>query len=343
MARANLNVHEDVLAAFKDAQNSDSSVRSIVVKIEGESLVLGKSVDRAGSIEDDFNATYANCLEQNSASFVLFCQTDECVSGKQWVFMCWIPDLAKVRDKMLYSSSVEDLKRSLGLGLFAQDYSCSMPGDITWTAFQAATCTSETDSALTTTERQIKEEALQSRSESNVSKACAMGVLAFGCEEAALDALQRFRDAVISWAVFSVSEETVRLADTSSEPLAACAVALPAEPRFCVHRHAGGKVFFVYYCPEDSPVRLKMTMSSCKAAVAARLADAGVAVDVSLEVRDRADLEEEVRRRAGEALAAEGAGTVESVFGMGAPAASSKPTRPGRGRAKVSKFVSDLV
>lgn len=40
----------------------------------------------------------------------------------RWVLLAWVPDTAKVRDKMLYSSSRDDLKRSLGLGYFVTEY-----------------------------------------------------------------------------------------------------------------------------------------------------------------------------------------------------------------------------
>ena len=82
--------------------------------------------------------------------------------------------------------------------------------------------------------------------------------------------------------------------------------------------------------------------------MAARLTEASVAVHASLEVRDRADLEEEILHRVREAQAGQTngqglTGAPDSVFNLTPATASSKPTRPGRGKAKISKFVSDLV
>jgi hypothetical protein len=39
-----------------------------------------------------------------------------------WVLIAWVPDNARVRDKMLYSSSRDDLKRALGLGYFRGEF-----------------------------------------------------------------------------------------------------------------------------------------------------------------------------------------------------------------------------
>ena len=95
-------------------------------------------------------------------------------------------------------------------------------------------------------------------------------------------------------------------------------------------------------------MRLKMTMSSAKATVLARVAECGVKVDKNIEVRDQEDfaaaVEEEVRlhsRQAAGVSAGAGAG-VAAVEGN-VLQFSAKPTRPGKGRAKVSKFVSDMV
>jgi len=62
-------------------------------------------------------------LQDSDASLVVFRFDDVPNAGAyRWVLLAWVPDAAKVRDKMLYSSSRDDLKRSLGLGYFVTEY-----------------------------------------------------------------------------------------------------------------------------------------------------------------------------------------------------------------------------
>jgi hypothetical protein len=66
-----------------------------------------------------------DCLvfQDNDASLVVFRFDDMPTAGTyRWVLLAWVPDTAKVRDKMLYSSSRDDLKRALGLGYFVTEY-----------------------------------------------------------------------------------------------------------------------------------------------------------------------------------------------------------------------------
>ena len=117
MARANLTVSLEITESFHGAQESSSMLRALMVSIMDESLVLGGSMEKSGAEADDFLALKDH-LKENAASLVLFCRdSTEGVAKKSWVLVSWIHDNCNVRDKMLYSSSREDLKRTLGVGL----------------------------------------------------------------------------------------------------------------------------------------------------------------------------------------------------------------------------------
>ena len=62
MARANLNVSEEISSAFLKAQES-STTRALVVGITGEELILRQIVDKTGDTNEDFNYLKESALE----------------------------------------------------------------------------------------------------------------------------------------------------------------------------------------------------------------------------------------------------------------------------------------
>mmetsp|Transcript_18560 Transcript_18560/g.31226 ORF Transcript_18560/g.31226 Transcript_18560/m.31226 type:complete len:212 (-) Transcript_18560:361-996(-) len=120
-------------------------------------------------------------------------------------------------------------------------------------------------------------------------------------------------------------------------------------------QHTGSMTLFVFSVPEEAPVRSKMAMSSCKATVIALAAQKhAVTFDKVLEVCSDADT---IAQEVEHAIRAEisplphpptaggggggGADIGTAIAGVSSATASiahRKPQRPGRGRAKVSKF-----
>jgi hypothetical protein len=90
--------------------------------------------------------------------------------------------------------------------------------------------------------------------------------------------------------------------------------------------------FFVFCCPEDVPIRAKMMMSSAKATVLGSAMEHDNSFDRLLETRDIADFDSLIKTELNPAT--------EAVAAI-APAAISKPSRPGKGRAKVAKFQAE--
>lgn len=157
MARANLNLKQEVIDAFVNSQD-DQSVRLIVVKIREEDLVLDSVISKVGNAQEDFSGILPQQFRNDTASFGLFRISDEVTSGAQWALIAWVPDGCRVRDKMLYTSSREDLRRGLGLGYFKFEYSASLEADFDWKAFTDSQVRTNTEDILTETERLILEE-----------------------------------------------------------------------------------------------------------------------------------------------------------------------------------------
>jgi len=191
MANVSFNSDEARLG-FQGAHN-DPSLRTLVIGIEDEKFVVkGSSQGSPSGVAADFDGLVQSAgLSPSSGAFVLFDMSDgeKAVDegSRQWLFISWVPDLCRPREKMLYSSSRESLKRSLGAGHFAAgDYYCNCEGDVQWAAFQRWS-TSEEGAPLSELEVLKREEAAMEKDTS--VKSNAMGAIAFQMIPGAREAL----------------------------------------------------------------------------------------------------------------------------------------------------------
>ncbi|KAJ1396961.1 hypothetical protein B484DRAFT_458792 [Ochromonadaceae sp. CCMP2298] len=351
MARANLNIETQINEEFLRVQET-RDVRIVKVKIEDERLILDGLISKVGSAREDFDSVLLDALDDAQASFALFNLTDDTgtvfTTALSWLLVAWVPDGCRVRDKMLYSSSREDLKRSLGLGYFTSEYAANTRGDLTWKQFQDSLRVGD-DDVLTEAERLVIDEKQQVQAESANTKSNALGVMPFNLSEEVLGQLEAFVAGDCNWVEMTVVQEVVELVCfrtvrgellqpyIDTETAAFIALRLPVTPVTSVTDSASTPPtlsLFLFSCPENTPVRLKMTMSSCKAAVLAAAQSKGVTFDKSIEIRDAADVDEAVQ--------AEIAPSPVTLSASASAAVShSKPQRPGRGKARVGKFVAD--
>lgn len=134
---------------------------------------------------------------------------------KYWTFIilyiAQVPDGCKVRDKMLYSSSREDLKRALGVGYFTEEYSANVITDVSWESYLAFTIKSDKESVMTDTERLIIEENALTQKESTRAKSAAMGVLPFTLREGVQEEFQKFKVNSVNWIELSIVDESIQL------------------------------------------------------------------------------------------------------------------------------------
>lgn len=333
MARANLNVEDLVIEQFLAAQES-KTVRLLTVRIAEESMVFHSSQDKQGTADQDFESLLPTTFLSNEACFGLFNLTDDASSNQQWAMLVWIPEECRVRDKMLYSSSRDDLKKRLGLGYFKTDYAANVYSDLTWEAFGASQCREVGLEALTDTERLILDEKAASSSESHATKATALSVLPFATSPEAAEALAALQAGEVNWVELAVTDEVIQLRSSQIAPEGSSYASLLSDDHAVfVAARLDGKGLFLFVCPEGVPVRVKMTMSSSKASVLAAATQIGVVFDKSIEVRGLEDLDD--------AIAAElrpVAADDTSSSSSGATLSHAKPARPGRGKAKVGKF-----
>lgn len=344
-ARAFLAVDVELANAFLAAQ-SDTNVRWVSARVEGEAVRLSGSGPGGASIGGDFDALAASAgLVATEPAFVLFARDADARAAtagqRRWQLVCWVPDAAAPRLKMIYSSSREDLKASLGGGFFGghKDYCANEAADLAWSHVVSAE-TDAGDAPLTAKEIFEKEERAM---EKDTASSAGMAAVPFKCDaalDAALAAL-RAGDANLVEAVvgdreaLEAAQPALSLAAGNSWKDALSAL---DAPRFLICRR-GGAALFVYYCPESAPIKAKMTYATAKATLAALLPEKlGAAPAKTLEVRDAADLDAEI------------AAGLEPRPGADdrkiTHAANTKPARPGRrgtARASIKKWIPEAT
>ncbi|CAI5708789.1 unnamed protein product [Peronospora destructor] len=273
MARANLLLSAELERAFAAAQNG--KLRYVKISINNESFVLSASGPATSEPHDDVAQLVASSLDAEQAAFVLLCP-DTTVSALRWVLLAFVPESVSVRDRMLYSSSRDSLKKQLGLNYFSGEFHATELSDVTWESFLEARKKQAADAPLSESERLFKEAAMLER-DTNV-KSSAMGVVPFQITQNVRDKLRLLKENKFDWITMKLSEdsesveavkslENVELIDVSS-------ILDHHTPSFAAYRYRGplaldakSALIFMYVCPEDSPVRLKMVYSTCKATV----------------------------------------------------------------------------
>jgi len=302
-------------------------------------LILDGVVNCVANAEQDFNSILVDSLAETEAMFLIFSLSNGGIEKQSWMLLSWVPDGCRVRDKMLYSSSREDLKRTLGLGYFQAEYAANLQSDVTWEQFQSTLNREFDRDILTETERLVLDEKVMTANESVKIKSSAMGVLPFEMTEQVIEKLNEFKTETCNWVEMTLESETVSLLSAknvstsskfqqhvSEEQASFIAVRLPKSTGEIVS-------FFIFSCPENVPVRSKMTMSSSKASVLAAAQQQGVTFDRTLEIRGSDEIDDMLALELNEGANADG-----SVSSSAASIAHNKPSRPGKGKAKVSKF-----
>jgi len=343
MARANLFVSEELRNSFVAAQD-DRSVRWLRATIDRETIALLEQRAGSPSVDADFDAL-SDVLQENGASFVLFCEDEDqsADAARRWILISWVPDLCRPRDKMLFSSSRENLKRTLGIGYFAHEYYVNEFAELTWGAFQQSIAKGA--APLSEAEILAKEE---SRLEKDTSiRSNAMGEIPFEFLPDAVDGLTAFKTKSVNLLLLALVGEQISSTgsaqiDIGSPSSISSALPSATEPLFLLLRLPANsahpeKVVFIYFCPDEANVRSRMIFSTAKATVVSALPSYDITAEKVAEARSTDELDAIPQEEC--AAAAHAAAAPAPVVNT----AVKKPAMPGRGKRTMvkKKFVAD--
>ncbi|KAG0251669.1 Twinfilin-1 [Mortierella polycephala] len=148
------DVSSKLADAWKQASAVNSNVRAVKVSIINETLEDDGIFDISGTFEKDFSIVHDNLEEKQPAYFLV--RLGDCKSA-DWIFLCYVPDVAPIRQKMIYAATRATLTRDLGDSHFKDSIYGTNKGDFTLDSYKKHRASLEAPKPLTERERQLAE------------------------------------------------------------------------------------------------------------------------------------------------------------------------------------------
>ncbi|KAG1050938.1 hypothetical protein G6F55_007713 [Rhizopus delemar] len=349
--QSGIQVSEELSKVFTDAVSS-GNVRILRVSIVNESLVPNGTTP----VQDDFERDYQHVsqyLEDTIPAYVFVRLDEKSTTGEyNWLFLCYVPDKAKIRDKMLYASTRATLTKELGDYRFADQVYGTDKSEFTWDGYRKHLAHKSADAPLTRREQELAEikaaeaKAVSDYQGTTTRKSYAPGV-AFPLTEKAIESLLELKkekqERTCNFVSLHLDSEKVDVDNLSHVPIKELQKAISANsPRFTFYIFDDGSkesLVFIYTCPSTSKIRERMLYSSSKSSViSAAETDASIQVVKKFETSDLEDLTEDYFSEELNAVSSSTSNSSGSVVGDrinmlgGTKQGFKRPVAPGRRR-----------
>jgi len=327
------------LDSFGNARQKEDK-RLIKVTIVNDEMVESLSKPASSSWDVDMKLIQEQ-LDGTNPCYILYRLDTKGSYGTEWVLLCYVPDKAKVKDKMIYAASRATLKMALGSQYFAEDIFGTVPADFTKDGFDAHVRARKSEAPLTESEllKRSQIEKGEGIIASGSSTTYVHGI-SFPVDAAATEAVKKLVAGSVTYVqvLIDTEAEKIKLDHTSNTTLENLVKEINlSEPRFHFfgykHEFEGKTItsfVYIYSCPDGSggtkpaPVKMRMLYSSSKAAVSEILTQAGAKADARLEIATPEDLDEDVVISALHPQKEE------------KKASFARPMRPGKGGARLT-------
>ncbi|KAJ3541153.1 hypothetical protein NMY22_g4001 [Coprinellus aureogranulatus] len=242
-----------------------------------ETLVLDQSIPIAGTLEEDLNILQDDSvLPPNEPAYILV-KLDQ--PSLDWLALYYVPDDAKVRDKMLYASTRASLVRGLGASLFSDSIFATSKGDLTPDAYREHQRSQAAPKPLSSREQELTDLRIAENSaatyEGSRARASHVGnPVGFQWSPEAQQAVSQLADGdghTLVILTINPSTETLELHSSSDLLIEDLPSSLPpSEPCYAILAwpHPAGdpgqkrEIVFIYSCPSSSPVKNRMVYAS---------------------------------------------------------------------------------
>ena len=301
------NLQETIKELAADPPTRDHQGTGLIIHIHKEEFALKEIVQPEQNPKDS--------LKTDKAAFVLL-KVD---SHKKQAFAlaAFVPDLAIVREKMLYSAARDTLRRALtsALNIQREAHWASLDDVNIHSLVRAEDSIVSSDlnalsnDALTDIEK-LKIEDDYATSIEAAGAAVSSASVSFPASDVALTGLRDFIDGSRLAILFHITNESLDIISTHGnvdilEADISCAsrihAVLPSsEPAYALFRYSQDAVpkkaraFFIYSCPEGCGARLKMIHAAAKKEVMSWICSQGVEFLQSFEVTEAGDLTDEM-------------------------------------------------
>lgn len=290
----------------KFAAMKDGHIRVLVVVIENETLVAKQDYKAERTFNEDFDKIIPPLAKQNRAAYY-FVRLDTVseISGHNWLLIVYIPDDAKVRERMLYASTVATLKREFGLTYITQEIRATSPNEMTLQSFDQHLRSQAAPPPRTMREEEMLE--IQQRevtSDISIdSRHQTLQGLMFPFDENVVEALHLLKKGNIDYVQMEIDHEKERILLSHSQAHATPEKILEVLPegagRYHLYRFKHefnnqtiSSMLFLYSVPGyGSKIKQRMVYASCKESVIETIEKKfGIPVERRLELCDASDL-----------------------------------------------------
>ncbi|TRM62645.1 hypothetical protein BD626DRAFT_498029 [Schizophyllum amplum] len=276
MATSGIGASQDLSAKFSAAV-AQKSTRFLKIVIQNESLVHAASVPISGKLEDDL-PQLQELLEDSEPAYVLG-KLD--APSLDWLVINYVPDSAKVRDKMLYASTRNSLMRALGSATFSDNIYATSKADLTPEAYAAHLRHLAAPKPLSAREKEMEDVKAAEReggmnqydgARRRVTDLVNTG-MGFQWSEDAAEAVKGLGegdDCRIIVLTVEMPAEKLALVSSQETTVENLASTLPkSDPCYALfawpHSHSSPprrEIVFIYSCPSGSPIKYRMMYAS---------------------------------------------------------------------------------
>ncbi|KAJ4487545.1 hypothetical protein J3R30DRAFT_3696301 [Lentinula aciculospora] len=274
-ATSGIGVSQELSSQFSSAVDS-KSIRFLKISIRNESLVHDQSVPVEGSLTEDL-AKLQDLLLDDVPAYILAKLDDP---STEWLAIYYVPESAKVRDKMLYASTRASLLKHLGSTVFTDSLFATSKSDLTSEAYLAHLKHIAAPKPLSTREQEMEDIRLAERNsntpsyEGSRSRTSIVGTgvgLNWTADvEKAVEELGNGSGSGIVVIAIDTTSETLVLSSSPPVTIDTLKSSLPSsEPCYTFfawpHDHTDPprrEIVFIYSCPSTSPIKHRMLYSS---------------------------------------------------------------------------------
>ncbi|KAF4578506.1 actin-binding proteins ADF family protein [Pleurotus pulmonarius] len=276
-ATSGIGISQELVDEFSNAVDT-KVIRFIKVSIQNESLVHDESIQGAGTFQDDL-AMLQNVVEDNTPAYILGRLDDP---PAEWIAISYVPDSAKVRDKMLYASTRASLMKSLGSTLFTDSLFATSKDDLTTDSYAAHRRHVNAPKPLSAREQEMEDikaaerEASGGIYEGSRARKNHLGNDSVGMKwedgvTEAIEALGAGQGCSLLVFTINVTSSSEKLHLHSSSDITVDQLRssiLPSDPCFALFAwpRVQREIYWIYSCPSNSPVKNRMLYSSCSLA-----------------------------------------------------------------------------
>lgn len=110
MTKSGISVKQEIQSYFNQIRQEET-VRWFKLIIENEQFEL-KDTQNVSKIEDDMNSL-ADHVKDGKPAYFIFRLDSKNQFGNEWLLIWFVPDNAKPKEKLIYSSTVESVKKDV--------------------------------------------------------------------------------------------------------------------------------------------------------------------------------------------------------------------------------------